>query len=87
MPAKKPVLPPRVKLSTCKGVHGFSYEWFTNTKSPAVSSALHGAARDRGEQCMREGYVAGELVYESPQGRTYTGWWSAIREEDINART
>jgi hypothetical protein len=87
MPAKKPVLPPRVKPSTCKGVYGFSYEWFTHTKSPAVINILHGHARERAEQCMRECYVAGELVYESPRGRIYTGWWRIIKKEDLNAST
>lgn len=79
MPTHKKTKPRRVRPSTCQGVYGFSYTWHTETRSLSILETLHEHARERAAQCMNEGYVEGELIYESAQGRTYNGWWKTIK--------
>jgi hypothetical protein len=68
------------KPSTCKGTYGFTYEWFTATKSPKLLNELRNRAWDRWVECILLGYKEGELVYESQRGRRYLGWWKTLYE-------
>ena len=61
-----------------RGTEGYTYEWFTNTKSKNIKDQLIEHVSDHVPRMLRECYCEGQLVCEIGN-RTYVGYWKKIK--------